>query len=327
MAKPAMSKNVLVTGGAGFIGSYVVRLLLAEGHDVSVYDSFVVYSTPDPEREPPNFAFRLKGVYDKIHLIRGSTLNKDFLRRQLLEIRPDVIIHMAAMPLAALAIEHTEEAFQSIVTSTHNILEVMRDFTHPCRLVYVSSSMVYGDFQTPEVDENHQKNPKDIYGAFKLAGEIIVSAYAKNYDLDTVICRPTAVYGPFDANNRVIQKLITNALQGRPLVLDGDGSMKLDFTFVEDTARGIALCATHPKATGKVFNVSYGQSRTLRELADIIQRYLPETKIQHREAPRYMPSRGTLSIARASRDIGFSSRVPLEEGVPRYIEHLRHHSF
>ena len=320
-------RKVLVTGGAGFIGSYVVRLLLAEECDVYVYDSFVVYAAPDPNKEQPNFAFRLKGIYDQIHLIRGSTLNKDFLRRQLLEIQPDVIMHMAAMPLAALAIEHTEEAFQSIVTSTHNILEVMRDFTHPCRLVYVSSSMVYGDFQTPEVDEDHPKNPKDIYGAFKLAGEIIASAYAKNYDLETVICRPTAVYGPFDANSRVIQKLITNALQGRPLTLDGDGSMKLDFTFVEDTARGITLCATHPNARGKVFNISYGQSRTMSELAEIIQRYLPNTQVQHRDAPRYMPSRGTLSIARANREIGFASRVPLEEGVPRYIEHLRQHSF
>ena len=320
-------RKVLVTGGAGFVGSYVVRLLLEAGCAVSIYDSFVVYSTPDPAKEQPNFAFRLQGIYPQIRLIRGSTLNKDFLRRQLMEIRPDVIVHMAAMPLAALAIEHTEEAFQSIVGSTHNLLEILRDFTHPCRLVYVSSSMVYGDFKTPEVDEEHPKDPKDIYGAFKLAGEIIVSAYAKNYALDTAICRPTAVYGPLDANSRVIQKLITNAMRGQPLVLDGDGSMKLDFTYVEDAARGIFLCATHPKALGQAFNISYGQSRSLRELAEIIRRDLPNTTIQHRDVPRYMPLRGTLSIAKARRELKFESCVPLEEGVPRYIEHLRHHSY
>ena len=320
-------RKILVTGGAGFIGSYVVRLLVEAGWDVSVYDSFVVYSTPHPDRETPNFIVRLKDLYPKIRLIRGSTLNKDFLRRTLTQIQPDVILHMAAMPLAALAIEHTEEAFQSIVCSTHNLLEIMRDLAHPARLVYISSSMVYGDFTQEQVAEDHPTNPKDIYGAFKLAGETIVSAYAKNYSLDTVICRPTAVYGPFDANARVIQKLISSALQGQPLQIDGDGSLRLDFTFVEDCARGIFLAATHPAAGGHVFNVSYGQSRTLRELAEIIQRYVPKTAIQHREVPRYMPARGTLSVDRAKRMLGYQSQVPLEEGVRRYVEHLRQHAF
>jgi UDP-glucose 4-epimerase len=320
-------QRVLVTGGAGFIGSYVVRLLVDAGHDVSIYDSFVVYSVPDPDAEQPNFMTRLADIRSRVRLIRGSTLNKDFLRRKLLEVKPDVIIHMAAMPLAALAIEHTEEAFQSIVGSTHNLLEILRDLPSPCRLVYISSSMVYGDFRSGQVDEDHPKNPKDIYGAFKLAGETIVSAYAKSYGLETVICRPTAVYGPLDANRRVVQALLTNGLRGRPLVLDGDGSMRLDFTYVEDSARAIFLAATHPEARGQTFNVSYGQSRSLRELAEIIQRYLPDTTIQYREAPRYMPVRGTLDVERARRIIGYQSQVPLEEGVRRYLEHLRHHAF
>ncbi len=320
-------RRIFVTGGAGFIGSYVVRLLLDASYDVSIYDSFVVYSVPDPDAAQPNFMTRLKDIRSRVQLIRGSTLNKDFLRRKLVEVKPDVIIHMAAMPLAALAIEHTEEAFQSIVVSTHNILEILRALPHPCRLVYVSSSMVYGDFRSEQVDEEHPKNPKDIYGAFKLAGETIVGAYAKNYGLDAVLCRPTAVYGPMDANRRVVQTLITNALRGRPLTLDGDGSMRLDFTYVEDSARGIFLAATHPEARGQVFNVSYGQSRSLLELAELIQRYLPDATVQYREVPRYMPARGTLNVERARQIIGYQSRVPLEEGVRRYIEHLRHNSF
>src|SRR5262249_49377536 len=161
----------------------------------------VVYSLPEPGKDQPSFAFRLKDIFSQVELVRGSTLNKDFLRRTLNALEPEIIVHMAAMPLAALAIEHTEEAFQSILNSTQNILEVMRDMKKPARLVYVSSSMVYGDFLTPEVDEEtHPKNPKDIYGAFKLAGEIIVAAYAKNYGIDYVMCRPSAVYGPTDTN-------------------------------------------------------------------------------------------------------------------------------
>ncbi len=319
--------KAVVTGGAGFIGSHVVRRLLSAGYDTYIYDSFTVYAVPDPTAEQPNYAFRLRGVYPDVHIIRGNTLNKDFLRRHLLEIKPDVIIHMAAMPLAALAIEHTEEAFGSILNSTHNILEVMRDFDHPSRLVYISSSMVYGDFMSDEVDEDHPKNPKDVYGAFKLAGEIITSAYAKNYGLDTVICRPSAVYGPTDTNNRVVQKFITRAMHGKPLVLDGDGSMKLDFTYVEDCAQGIFLAAAVEGARDKCFNTTRGEGRSLAELAAIVERHFPDVEIQHRQAPAYMPRRGTLSISRARDELEFEPQVSLEEGVQRYVEHLRDNSY
>lgn len=323
-----MVGRALITGGAGFIGSHVARRFLQAGYQVSLYDSFVVYSLPDPNREQPNFAFRLKDIYSRVDLVRGSTLDKDFLRRTLLATEPEVIVHMAALPLAALAIEHTEEAFQSILNSTQNILEILRDLKKPARLVYISSSMVYGDFLTPEVDElDHPKNPKDIYGAFKIAGEIIVSAYAKNYGIDTVICRPSAVYGPTDTNARVIQKFINAALQGKPLLLDGDGSMKLDFTYVEDAALAIFLAATTPEAKGNVYNVTRGEGRSLKELTEIIGKHIPGTRVEHREVPRYMPVRGALSIARARRELGFEPQVTLEEGVRRYVEHLRNNPY
>lgn len=319
-----MAKRVLITGGAGFIGSNVARHFVSAGYEVCLYDSFILYAVPDPNQEQPNVAFRLKDIYSKIRLIRGNTLDKDFLRRTLMEIAPEVIVHMAAMPLAAVAIEHTEEAFQSILNSTQNILEVMRDVPNPGRLAYISSSMVYGDFVTPEVDElEHPKNPKDIYGAFKLAGEIIVAAYSKNYGIDYVMCRPSAVYGPTDTNARVIQKFIRAALQGKPLQLDGDGSMKLDFTFVEDTALAIFLAATKPEASKKIYNVTRGEGRSLKELTEIIGRHIPGTTVQHREVPKYMPMRGTLSVERARRELGYAPRVSLEEGVERYIEHLK----
>jgi nucleoside-diphosphate-sugar epimerase len=323
-----MSGRALITGGAGFIGSHVARRFLDAGSAVSLYDAFVVYSLPDPGREQPNFAFRLKDIYSKVELIRGSTLDKDFLRRTLLATEPDVIVHMAALPLAALAIEHTEEAFDSILNSTLNLLEILRDLKKPSRLVYVSSSMVYGDFLSPEVDElEHPKNPKDIYGAFKLAGEIVVAAYAKNYGIDTVVCRPSAVYGPTDTNARVIQKFVNAALQGKPLLLDGDGSMKLDFTYVEDAAQAIFLAATKPEAKNKIYNVTRGEGRSLKELTEIIRSHIPATKIEHREVPKYMPVRGALSIDRARRELGFVPQVTLEEGVRRYIEHLKNNPY
>lgn len=319
--------RIMVTGGAGFVGSYIVRRLLRDGHDVTVYDSFVQYMLPDPRQAQPNLALRLHDVVDRIKLVRGDTLNKDFLRRQIVAAKPDVIIHMAAMPLAALAIEHTEEAFQSILTSTQNLLEILRDLNSPCRLAFASSSMVYGDFLTETVDEEHPKNPKDIYGAFKLAGEIVVRAYARNYNLDTVIFRPSAVYGPLDANNRVIQKFIRMAMEGKPLTIDGDGSMKMDFTFVEDCADAIVSCSLHPAARGETFNVTRGEARSLADLIGILQKHFPDLKIERRPKPAYIPLRGTLNIDKARRICGYEPKVSLDQGVARYVEHLKTNAY
>ncbi len=319
--------KAFVTGGAGFVGSNIVKKLVAAGYETTVYDSFVVYIPIAPKKEQFNYLSRLSDVYDDIRVIRGDTLNKDFLRRQLTEIKPDVIVHTASMPLAALAIEHTEEAFASIITSTLNILETIRDFDHPCRLVFLSSSMVYGDFLEPEVSEDHPKDPKDVYGAFKLSGETVVRAYAKNYDIDTVIIRPSAVYGPYDANSRVIQKFVRNALTDKPLTLDGDGSLKMDFTHVTDTAQGIALAATTPGAAGHIFNITRGEARSLADLVQIIQKHFPDVKVEHREKPAYIPSRGTLDISHAREILDYTPVVTLEDGVSDYIEHLRNSDF
>ena len=108
------SKKIFVTGGAGFLGSQVVKRLVSLSHEVTVYDSFVIYSKPNPNNTTFDFSSRLKDVFTNINLIRGDALNKDFLRRSLNKVKPDVIIHMAAMPLAALALENSEEAYNQL---------------------------------------------------------------------------------------------------------------------------------------------------------------------------------------------------------------------
>ena len=127
-------QKVFVTGGAGFLGSRVVRKLVAEGQQVCVYDSFAQYVLPDPKAEQYNLLIRLADVIGQIELIQGDTLSREYLRRTLNRVEPDVIIHMAALPLPSVAIKNTELALESILSSTVNILEIMRDFSHPCRL-------------------------------------------------------------------------------------------------------------------------------------------------------------------------------------------------
>ena len=316
-------QKVLITGGAGFIGSRVVREFLKANYNVMVFDSFKQYVAPDPKAQPMNLLARIADISTDISLVTGNTLNKDFLRRTLINYKPNVIVHMAALPLANVAIEQTEEAFDSILSSTVNILEIVRDFNHECPVVYTSSSMVYGDFQTQSVTENAPKDPKDIYGSIKLAGEIISSGYRKRYGVDVRIVRPTAVYGPYDANQRVLYKFITQALQGKSLQIDGDGSMALDFTYVEDTANGIYRVATHKAAKGETFNIARGKSETLSTAVSIIRKFIDDVKVEYGEVPDHIPNRGTLDITKAKNLLGFQPQFGLEEGLPTYIEHLR----
>ncbi len=316
-------QKAFITGGAGFIGSRVVREFLNAGYDVAVFDSFKQYVAPDPNATPVNLLARLADISDDISLMTGDTLNKDYLRRALTRFKPDVIVHMAALPLANVAIEQTEEAFDSILTSTVNVLEVVRDFEHPCPVVYTSSSMVYGDFLTPTVTEEAPKDPKEIYGSIKLAGEIISSGYRKRYDIDVRTVRPTAVYGPFDANQRVLYKFITRALNGQPLRVDGDGSMALDFTYVDDTANGIFRVATNDTAAGETFNIARGKSETLSKAISIISETIVDVEVHYGEIPSHVPKRGTLDVSKARELIGFAPKFDLERALPRYIEHLK----
>jgi UDP-glucose 4-epimerase len=316
-------KKAFITGGAGFIGSRVVREFLKDDYEVTVYDSFKQYVSPDPEAEPINLLARLADIHEDIRLVTGDTLNKDFLRRTLNSTRPDVIVHMAALPLANVAIEQTEEAFDSILSSTVNILEVVRDFDHECPVVYTSSSMVYGDFQTPSVTEEAPKDPKDIYGSIKLAGEIISAGYRKRYGIDVRTVRPTAVYGPFDANQRVLFKFISRALNNQPLHIDGDGSMALDFTYVDDTANGIFRTATTDAAKGETFNIARGKSETLSTAVSIISETIGDVEVEYGEVPAHIPNRGTLDVTKARDLLGFEPQYGLERALPAYIEHLR----
>lgn len=315
--------TAFITGGAGFIGSSVTHKAVAAGYDVIIYDTFKQYMIPEPTANQHNPLVRVADIYDQITVVRGDTLNKDMLRRTLNQYKPDVIIHMASLPLASVAIEHTEDAYNSILDSTVNILEVLRDFEHDCSFLYTSSSMVYGDFNSPEVDEDAPKDPKDIYGSLKLAGEIICRGYMKRYGIDLRIVRPTAVYGPYDANARVLYKFVRQALAGDPLTVDGDGSSKLDFTFVRDTAQGIFLAATSPSGSGETFNIARGRARALKEAVDIIDGLVGGVDVTYGPPPPHMPDRGTLNVTRANELLGFTPEYDLENGLDKYVKHLR----
>jgi len=315
-----MSK-IFITGGAGFIGSYVCRKLLEQGHDVIVYDAFVHYIPPMQSLLKDYLELRFEGVEDEIDFRRGDTRDKAHLRRVIMETKPDRILHLAALPIADLSNTHSEEALTSILEGAVNVLEVLRDVDFVERFLYISSSMIYGDFEEIPAPEDHPKRPKDVYGGTKYAGEVMTETFGRRYGIPYSIVRPSAVYGPYDVNRRVSQIFVENALLGKPITLFGGGHQALDFTFVEDTASGIIKVLFHEDANGEAFNITYGRGYTLREFAKILKGFFPDLEVNIvQDQDVFRPKRGALAIEKAQQMVGYNPQVSLEEGVKRYIE-------
>jgi nucleoside-diphosphate-sugar epimerase len=191
------------------------------------------------------------------------------------------------------------------------------------QFIFLSSSMAYGDFLTDEVAEDHPLNPIGIYAALKVAGEKIVIAYQQVFKLTYTIIRPSALYGPRCVSRRVGQIFIEAAMRREPLRMDGDGTDRLDFTYIDDLVEGIALTIGNPAARNEIFNVTFGQARSIRELVDLVRRRFPEVDVESVDRDRLMPHRGTLSIAKASRLLGYRPQYQLETGIDKYIDWYR----
>lgn len=313
--------NILITGGSGFIGSYIARELIEGGHNVSIYDSFVQYVSPLTSNYQKYLEVRFANIKGRIDIIRGDTRDKVDVRSCIIRTKPDIIIHMAALPLADLSNTHTEEALSTIINGTVNILDILREVDFVKRFVYTSSSMIYGDFESEPASEGHPKRPKDVYGGAKLSGEVMTQSYGRRFGIEYSIVRPSAVYGPTDVNRRVSQIFLENAIAGKELVLYDSGKSRLDFTFVKDCAHGIILVALSKNSANEIFNITRGEGRSLKEYADILRQYFPDLRVKMEESSQiFRPKRGALDITKARTLLGYNPKYSLEDGIKEYIE-------
>ena len=320
-----MKEKVLLTGGAGFIGSYIAKKLIDQDKTVFVYDSFIRYFNPISYPHYQQYIqYRFKGYEKRIIFIRGDTRDKYYLRSIISRYKPSFIIHLAALPIADIGDKNPEEAISSIIQGTVNILDIIKDLKFIKRFVYTSSSMVYGDFEYTPADEDHPKRPKGIYGGAKLAGEIITESYGRRYSIPYTIIRPSAVYGPGDTNRRVTQIFLENALSGKPIELYNGGESKLDFSFVEDVAEGFILATFNRKGENQIFNITRGEGRKIKELAEIIKKLVNRPlKIKITPPELYRPERGALSIKKAKKLLNYKPKYSLEEGMRVYYNFLK----
>jgi nucleoside-diphosphate-sugar epimerase len=277
-------------------------------------------SIPDRER-------KLQVLRHRLDLLRGagvSLLTTDASDRRALtaalSLTPgDIVVHLAAVAHADRADREPHDAFQCGLASLAATLDLAR--TGVRRFVYFSSSMVYGEFESPVATEDQPLRPKGMYGTLKLAGEMLVRTHQRLYDLPGTIIRPCALYGPRCISGRVTQRFVENARDGRPLLVEGTGAEAIDFTYIDDLVAGTRLAMTADAAINETFNLTCGRARTLLDLARLVQQRFPNTPIQlvPRDASR--PVRGTLAIDKARDLLGYAPQVQLEDGIDRWLAH------
>ena len=295
----------LVTGGAGFIGSHIVERLHKDGKQVRVIDNFVT-----GKRE------NLKNI-DKIDLVNGDILDLELVRKTVKGV--DVIFHQAALRSVPLSVDNPLATNEVNTQGTLNILLAARD-AGVRRVVYASSSSVYGDSPRLPKTEDQATVPISPYAVSKLAGENYCSVFTKVYGLETISLRYFNVFGPRqDPQSQyaaVIPKFIARSLKGEPLEVHGDGLQSRDFTYIDDVVQANLLAATAEKGIGEAFNVAKGKAYSLLDLIAALSRIL-DKKLQWTHTPsRQGDVRHTLAdISKARRILGYKVHTEFEQGL------------
>jgi nucleoside-diphosphate-sugar epimerase len=307
----------LVTGGAGFIGHNVVRILEQQGHECIVIDTCTDYGFIPKEELNYLVTKRINRIKAKVRLI--DIREGQFVDTIFKTYKPDMVIHMASFPRQKVVEQNPLLASEVMSTGLINLLEKSKQYNIK-KFVYISSSMVYGDFEA-DVNETAQCNPIGQYGIMKLMGEKLVEDYSRRGCFAHTIIRPSAVYGEWDVEDRVVSKFMTKAMRGETLKVNGADEV-LDFTYVEDTAMGIVLAATKDEANGNIYNITRSEQRqwNLKDAAELAVSIAGQGSLEVADRDLSFPKRGRLNISRAVQDLGYAPKVNVEEGFRRYHE-------
>jgi len=299
----------LVTGGAGFIGSHLVRRLVGSGADVRVLDDLSTGTTAN-----------LVGV--EADLVVGDVRDADVVRRMASGV--DAIFHLAALPSVARSIADPQATHSVNVTGTLVVLEAARA-AGTRRIVYASSSSVYGDTATLPKHEDLPTTPRSPYAVSKLAGEAYCRAYWRSFGLETVSLRFFNVFGPrqdpASEYAAVVPRFITRMLVGRSPVVLGDGRQTRDFTYIRNVVEACVLAASAPmRAAGETVNIGCGERTSLLELVELLNRILDVHLEPEHEPPRPGDVRDSqASIARAGELIAYRPAVDLRRGLTETV--------
>lgn len=332
MTRDLKNLRILLIGGAGFIGHSLALCLKELGADVHIVDGLAVNNlmTFVAEQQFDESARKYRRIVEeRLRLLKDAKVPvtvddaRDYHRlcKFVKGLNPQVFVHLAAVAHSSLSNKDPHSTFDHSFRTLENALDAARFLARSGdeHFIYLSSSMVYGDFTSGEVIEESPCEPVGIYGALKLGGEKLVIAYNQVFDFPFTIIRPSAVYGERDVGRRVVQRFVESAMEKKEITIHGDGSDTMDFTHVQDLVSGLVKVIQNDGARNQILNLTYGRARSLNELAELVKKHFPDVELKYQPRDRLMPRRGTLSIEKAKRALGYVPQFPLEEGLARYV--------
>jgi len=302
--------RILITGGAGFIGSSLAHALVARGDEVCIIDNL------SSGREE-----NLARIVDQVAFYRESILEPMALREAMAGV--DYVLHQAALPSVSRSVQDPVASFEANVVGSMRVLEAARE-AKVKRVVYAASSSAYGETETLPKVEDMPTAPISPYGMFKLFGEHLCQVWTRVYGLECVALRYFNVFGPRQRPDSdyaaVIPKFITKMSQGEAPLIHGDGTQSRDFCFVENVVQANLKAMVAPKAPGNVYNIACGQRTTLLDLVASLNRILGTALVPKLGPPRSGDIQHSLAdVSRARQDLDYTQPVPFEEGLRKAV--------
>jgi nucleoside-diphosphate-sugar epimerase len=308
-----MADRYLITGGAGFIGSHLVKHVLGAGGNVRVVDNL---ST--------GFAKRLSQIRDSVQLVTADLADNSVAAEVVQDV--DYVLHQAAVPSVQRSVVDPVGTNRSNVTATLNLLENSRK-AGVRRFVYAASSSAYGDTEVLPKSEDMPANPLSPYALQKWVGERYCKLYHELYGLETVSLRYFNVFGPgqdpYSEYSAVVPKFTTKLLAKEPITVYGDGEQSRDFTYIDNVIQANLLALRAPNAPGEVCNIGCGQSVTLNQLIQILEELLKvRAQVTYAPAKPGDVRHSLADITKATRVLGYVPETEVEEGLRKTVEAL-----
>ncbi len=310
--------NILVTGGAGFIGSQILEAALKKGHSCICIDRFSDTHFPDIKRQ--NISKLLD--FKNFSMVEGDVLDYDLLKEVISENSIDYIYHQAAKVGVNFSIENPLMAHEINSKGAINVIMASLD-SGVKGIINASSSSVYGKSKYLPIDEEHPTFPISPYGVTKLIGEHYMRVFSELYGLSTVSLRYFTVYGPKMRLDNALSIFIKNALQDKDIEIFGNGSYSRDYTYISDIVEA-NLLFMDKKFSGDVFNIGRGEEITIKELANtIIELTESKSKIKYSKDKKGDIVQELANTKKLEKTLNWKPKVSLEEGLKKVIEHYK----
>ncbi len=307
--------RILVTGGAGFIGSHLVEKLLATGHEISILDDFNDFY--DPQIKQQNIAGFSKDVAIHHVDLRDNNAVRDVFRGRGF----DAVFHLAARAGVRPSLQNPQLYYDTNVSGTLHLLEAARS-TGVERFIFASSSSVYGISKTiPFSEDQHLIQTISPYAATKIAGEFLCSTFSHLYKMRVVALRYFTVYGPRQRPDLAIHQFTRKIHAGQPIDQFGDGSTRRDYTYIDDIIQGTVAALDYTGPMFDIFNLGENQTIELRELIAAIEKALGKKARIHQmpEQPGDVPLT-CADISKARKSLGYDPATKFEDGLPKFVD-------